>query len=375
MISNAFGIIYTGGDSMRLKDLAYSRSTAAVPFGGRYRCIDFIMSSMVNSGFTNVGIIAQKNYHSLMDHLGSGKEWDLNRKRDGLFMLPPFVTRDNVGLYRGTVEALKNVSGYVRRSSQRYAFVAGSYTIFNTTFNDMLEQHIKSGAEITIMCNDDGSTERPEDQYEDLRVKVDDNGRVTDMEYNPYHPTSTLRSCNVFLMEKTLLEFLVEEAVAHGKYDLSLDVLMPNVKKLRIYSYLYRGFVARLNSPNSFFASNMALLDHNVREDLFNEEHPIYTKVKDEVPARYGRGARPRNSIVADGCIIEGEVEDSILFRGVQVAKGAKVKNCILMQGTQIQENAELNYAVLDKSVIVQQGRQLSGHETFPLLIRKASMV
>jgi glucose-1-phosphate adenylyltransferase len=154
MISNAFGIIYTGDNSLRLKDLTYSRSVAAVPFGGRYRCIDFILSSMVNSGFTNIGIIAQKNYHSLMDHLGYGKEWDLHRKRDGLFMLPPFVTRDNVGIYRGTVEALKSVAGYIRRSSQRYAFLSGSYTIFNTTFHDMMDQHIKTGADITILYNE-----------------------------------------------------------------------------------------------------------------------------------------------------------------------------------------------------------------------------
>ena len=374
MIASAFGIIYTGDDSMRLKDLAYSRSVAAVPFGGRYRCIDFIMSSMVNSGITNVGIIAQKNYHSLMDHLGSGKEWDLHRKRDGLFMLPPFVTRDNTGLYEGTVDALKSVSGYIRRSSQMYAILSGSYTIFNTTFDDMLEQHIRTGADITIMYNEEYVFDK-DAQYEDLRLTMDDTGHVTDLEYNPYHPSSINKSCGVFLMEKTLLEYLVEEAAAHGQHDFSEGVLLRKVDKLRIFGYKYSGFVARLNSPNTYFSCNMALLNKEVRKDLFNEEHAIYTKVKDEVPAKFGPNAQVKNCIIADGCVVDGAVEDSVLFRGVHIAKGAKVKNCILMQATQIQENASLNYAVLDKSVIVKRGRNLSGHETFPVLIRKATIV
>ncbi|MDL2234963.1 glucose-1-phosphate adenylyltransferase subunit GlgD [Christensenellaceae bacterium OttesenSCG-928-L17] len=374
MISNAFGIIYTGGDSMRLKDLAYSRSVAAVPFGGRYRCIDFIMSNMVNSGITNVGIIAQKNYHSLMDHLGSGKEWDLHRKRDGLFMLPPFVTRDNIGMYNGTVDALKSVSGYIRRSSQMYAVFASSYTIFNCSFNDMIEQHIRTGADITIMYNEEYAFDI-DSQYEDLRLTLNEHGQVVDMEHNPYRPSTPNKGCGVYLLEKTLLEYLVEEAAAHGRSDFVDGVLLNKIDKLRIYGYKYDGFVARLDSPNSYFASNMALLDPAVRKDLFNEEHAIYTKVKDEVPARFGAHANVKNCIIADGCVIDGEVENSVLFRGVHIARGAKVKNCILMQATQIQENTELNYAVLDKSVIVKRGRRLSGHETFPVLIRKATIV
>lgn len=374
MITNAFGVIYTGENSMRLKDLAYSRSIAATPYGGRYRCIDFILSGLVNSGITNVGIIAQKNYHSLMDHVGSGKEWDLHRKRDGLFMLPPYVTRDNVGLYRGTVEALKSVIGYIRRSSQRYAIISGSYTIFNTTFNDMIEQHIKTGADITIMYNEEQSFD-PDDQYDDLRLTFDADGRVQDMEINPYHPASPNKSCNVFLMEKTLLEYLVEEASAHGFFHFHEDVLMRNVHKLKIFGYEYKGYVARLNSPQSYFSSNMALLNKATRADLFNDRHPIYTKVKDEVPARYGPAAKSHNSIVADGCVIDGEIENCVLFRGVYIARGARLTNCIVMQAAQIHENAELSYAVLDKSVIVKRGRRLSGHETFPVILRKGSIV
>ncbi|MDD3920818.1 MAG: glucose-1-phosphate adenylyltransferase subunit GlgD [Eubacteriales bacterium] len=374
MISNAFGIIYTGDSNMHLRDLTNSRSVAAVPFGGRYRCIDFVLSNMVNSGIDNVGVIAQRNYHSLMDHLGSGKEWDLHRKRDGLFILPPFVTKENTGLYRGTIDALKSVSGYIRRSTQKYVVLSGSHTIFNCPFNEAIAQHIQSGADVTLMYNEDPSFE-PEDQFKDLRLHVDAAGRVINMEFDPYRPTSNLQSMNALIMEKTLLEYLVEEAASHGMYHFHRDILLRNMNTLKIYGYRYNGFVARMTSLNSYFKSNMALLRDDVRRDVFNPDHPIYTKVKDEVPACYGKNAVARNSIVADGCVIEGEIDNCVLFRGVHVGAGAYLKNCIVMQASEIQEKAHLEDVIMDKSVVVKRGRNLIGHESFPIVLRKGSMV
>ena len=169
MQGKVFGLIYTGESSMQLRDLTFSRSVAAVPFAGRYRCIDFVLASRVNTVLSNVGIIAQKNYHSLMDHLGSGKEWELHRKHDGLFILPPFVTHDNTGIYKGTLDALRSVLGYIRRSAQRYVILTGSHTVFNTTFHAMIEQHISTGADITIMYNDVPAG-HSDDQFDELRM-------------------------------------------------------------------------------------------------------------------------------------------------------------------------------------------------------------
>lgn len=370
----AFGLIYTGESNMQLRDLTFSRSVAAVPFAGRYRCIDFVMSCLVNSGITNVGLIAQKNYHSLMDHLGSGKEWDLHRKRDGLFILPPFVTKENTGIYRGTVDAFRSVLGYVRRSPQRYVLLCGSHTIFNTTFEQMVRQHIETGADITIMYNEEKDF-NPDDQFNNMHLTLDENNRVVDMEMNPFRPTSTKQSCDVFLMEKTLLEFLVEEAVAHGSTDFMREVIQKRVSALKLYGWHYKGYVARLNSLASYFAHNMRLLDRSVREELFNREHPIYTKVKDEAPSQYGSGASVRNSLVADGCTIEGTVENSILFRGVSIAPGASVKNCIVMQATDVREDCKLDHVILDKGVTVKHGRNLVGYDSFPVIIRKGSTI
>ena len=374
MTNNAFGLIYTGEANARLRELTFSRSVAAVPFGGRYRVIDFLLSDMVNTGISNVGLITQRNYHSLMDHLGSGKEWDLHRKRDGLFILPPFVTKDNTGMYRGTVDAIRSVLGYVRRSTQRYVILTGSHTLYNTTYDAMLRQHIETGAEITIMYNVEREFNRA-DQFDDLRLTMDETGRVTDLSLDPYFPTSSFRGCDAYIMEKERLEYLVEEAASHGEYDFMRDVLVKNVDKCRIYGWRYDGYVARLDSVRTFYKHNMELLDPAIRMDLFNPRTPIYTKVKDEVPAKYTDTGRVRNSIVADGCIIEGEVENSVLFRGVHVCKGAVVRDSIIMQACYVGENSTLSNVVMDKGVLILNGRNISGYKTYPVIIRKGTTV
>ncbi|MEG1523439.1 MAG: glucose-1-phosphate adenylyltransferase subunit GlgD [Clostridia bacterium] len=374
MISNAFGLIYTGENNPLLRELTLSRSVAAVPFGGRYRCIDFILSDLVNSGVTSVGLIAQKNYHSIMDHLGAGKEWDLHRKREGLFMLPPFMTKESPGLYRGSVDAFRSCLGYVRRCPQQYVILTGSHTVFNTTFSDMIEKHIQTGADISIMYNEAGEFST-EDQNKDLRLEIVENGRVIGMELNPYRPRTSHQSCDVFILDKLLLEYLVEEAYARGEYDFVRDVLLKKCDTLKIFGYLYQGYVARLDSINEFYKHNMALLDSTVRNDLFNALHPIYTKVKDEVSTKYGENAVVNNAMLADGCNIDGTVENSILFRGVTVEKGATVKNSIVMQGVVIGKNCNIDHVILDKGSSIRDGRTLIGYDNFPIILKKNTIV
>ena len=373
-MESAFGLIYTGEANMQLRELTFSRSVAAVPFGGRYRTIDFMLSDMVNSGITNVGIIAQRNYHSLMDHLESGKEWDLHRKRDGLFVLPPFVTHDNTGVYKGTVDAIRSCMGYIKRSSQRFVVLTGSHTIYNTTYTEMIRRHIESGADITIMYNVEGE-DYDSHGYDDLRLVMDESGRVTDLALNPERPKSRNCSCDVFIMEKQLLEYLVDDAASHAEFDFMRDVLVKNVERLKIYGWRFDGYVARLNSINDFYRHNMALLEKEVSKQLFCHEHPIYTKIKDEVPARYVGDGMAKNSVIADGCVIEGTVENSVLFRGVHVAPGAVVRNSIIMQAVEIGEGSSLEYMILDKGVIIKAGRHLSGHESYPMILRKGTTV
>ena len=371
MMQDAFGLIFTGEVNNYMRDLTMSRAVAALPFGGRYRCIDFVLSDLVNSRIRNVGLITQKNYHSLMDHLGSGKEWDLNRKRDGLFFLPPFSTKDNTGIYRGDIEAFHSVMQYVRRSKQKYLILSGSHMIFNTTFDEILTQHVETGADITIMYNEDPRF-YPDEQNRDLRLVFEEDGKtVKALEWNPRNPSTDFRSCEITILDKAFFEDLVEESYARGGVDFVRDVMLPHVKDFRIMGWRYDGYVARIDSVNTYFMHSMELLEHKAAADLYNPQHPIYTKVKDEIASHYGVHAEASNVMVADGCEIDGTVENSILFRGVTVERGAIVKNSILMQGATVRAGAKLDHVILDKNVTVTPGRSLTGYDGIPLVFRK----
>ena len=371
MNQEAFGLIFTGESNPYMRDLVLSRAVAAVPFGGRYRVVDFVLSNLVNTGIRNVGLIVQKNYHSMMDHLGTGKDWDLNRKRDGLFLLPPFSTKDNTGVYRGDIDAFHSIMQYIRRSSQKYLILCGSHTVFNTTFDAILKQHRETGADITIMYNEDPRF-YPEEQNRDLRLIFEEDGiSVKRLEWNPRNPGSNFRSCEITIINKELFEDLVEEAYSSGGVDFVREVLLPKVRELRIMGWRYDGYVARIDSINTYFTHSMELLDAAAAKDLFNMRHPIYTKVKDEIATQYGNNAEVKNVLMADGCMIDGAVADSILFRGVTVERGAIVKNSILMQGVTVRKGAVLDHVILDKNVTVNAGRQLTGYEGIPLVFRK----
>lgn len=373
MNQEAFGLIFTGEPNPYMRDLVLSRAVAAVPFGGRYRCIDFVLSDLVNTGIRNVGLVVQKNYHSLMDHLGTGKEWDLNRKRDGLFFLPPFSTKDNTGVYRGDIDAFHSVMQYVRRSSQKYLILCGSHTVFNTTFDAILKQHCETGADITMMYNEDPRFD-PDEQNRDMRMLFEEDGlTVKELEWNPRTPRSNYRSCEITIIDKEMFEDLVEESYSRGCVDFIREVLLPmtNEKKLKVMGWRYDGYVARIDSVNTYFAHSMELLNAADAKNLYNMQHPIYTKVKDEIAAKYGDTANVHNVVMADGCQIDGTVENSIVFRGVTVERGAVVKNSILMQGVVVRAGAQLDHVILDKNVIVNAGRQLTGYEGIPLVFRK----
>ncbi|MBC5646885.1 glucose-1-phosphate adenylyltransferase subunit GlgD [Christensenella tenuis] len=375
MLRNTFGLIYAGEQNINLRELVYLRTVGALPVGGRYRAIDFILSNMVNSGIRNIGVIAQRSYHSLMDHLGSGKEWDLSRKNDGLFILPPFSSAENMGTYRGLVDAIKGVMGYISRSKQQYCILSGSYTIFNRTFDDMVECHMDSGADITMLYNEEEADFFRGERYNDVRLHLNEEGRVVDLEINATTSDSKKVGMDTYVMRKDLLEYLVEDCMSRGKYNFVSDLLMGNLNRIKIMGYEHKGYVGRLHSVASYYKINMDFLNRDVQDHLFYSDNQIYTKIKDEVPAKYAKTSNVKNSLVANGCIIEGEVENSILFRGVYVGKGAKIKNSIIMQNSEIYNNSDLEYVILDKSVNIRQGRRLIGDEVFPVIIRKGAIV
>lgn len=375
MLKNVFGLIYCSEQNINLIELTAKRAIGALPIGGRYRAIDFVLSNLVNSGVRNVGVVAQRNYHSLMDHLGSGKEWDLSRKIDGLFMLPPYDTTENSGAYRGMCDAVKNAMSYIRRSSQQYCLVTGAHNIYNTTYNDMFRKHIENNADITILFNTNRTLDDCAQSYSDVRLFMNENGRVTDMEVNSMMPISSNECMDAYIIRKDLLEYLVEDAVSRGKYHWTSEVLLPNINRLKIYGHAHAGYVGRMHSVASYFHINKDLLNIDVQRELFHTGHQIYTKIKDEVPAKYGPESSVKNSLVANGCVIEGTVENSVLFRGVYVGKGATIKDSVIMQDSEIYQNCWLENAILDKQVHVRSGRKLIGDQAYPVIIKKGAMV
>ena len=367
-MKDVMGVIYTGENDARLRELTLTRAIAALPVAGRYRVIDFLVSSMVNSGIRNVGIIMQKNYHSLMDHLGSGKEWDLHGKNNGLKVLPPFLTRENVGVYTGALDALRSNTSYLTRSKQEWLVLSGSNIIYNCDMDALVRAHVASGADVTMMYTRDPSMRR--DEF-GTYLAVDEDGMVADIEVDPTHPTYDCTGMEVFVLRREMLRTLVDKGVAHGFHDLTKDMLLTLMREgsLRIAAYEYTGACWRIDSVQSFFNFNMDVLNGETRRKLF--ERPVYTKVRDEMPARYSDDCHVTNSLVADGCVIEGTVENSILFRGVHVAPGAHVKNCIIMQDGHVHQGAYIENCILDKQAVIKRNARLIGPAAYPIVIAK----
>ena len=367
---DVMGIIYTGENDARLRELTIIRAIAALPVAGRFRVIDFLVSSMVNGGMKNIGVIMQKNYHSLMDHLGSGKEWDLHGKNNGLHILPPFLTRENVGLYPGVLDGLRSNTDYLTRSKQELVVLSNSNIIYNAHFDQMIDFYESTGADITLLYTKDPSMKR--DEY-GTYISVNDNGDVTDIEVEPTHPSYGNTFMQVCVMKREFLKDLVDKAVAHGLHDLARDILLRLVqeKQAKVNAFEYTGVCWNIDSVQSYFKFNMDILKPEIRKKLFIDELPVYTKVRDEMPAFYSKDSHAIHSLVADGCQIEGKIENSVLFRGVKVAPNAYVKNCIIMQDGQVQEGAYIENCILDKQTVIKRNSRLIGPEAYPIVIAK----
>ena len=365
-MTDTVGIIMTGDNDARLAELTRVRSVAALPVAGRYRLIDFTLSGMVNSGISNVGVTTRSNYRSLMDHLGSGKEWDLNRKLYGLRILPPYIQCGEQ--YRGDMDVLHGIKTFLEHSKQKYVLIAHGDILYNPRFEALQQAHIDSGADITVMynyglCN-----------FFVALISVE-NDRVTDIEAHPERPEQCARLLGIYFMEKELLRRQISYCYGRGLHDFLMDVLVRNIGKMNIGAFHYDGYAGKIDSVNAYYHCNMQMLDSSVRKELFFNENFIYTKVKDTVPTYYSDSAVVEDSVIADGCRIEGRVERSIIFRGVHIAKGAVVTNSIVMQNSVIQRDVALDYAVLDKGVTVGQGKRIGGQESFPVIIGKNVMV
>ncbi|WP_040196684.1 glucose-1-phosphate adenylyltransferase subunit GlgD [Candidatus Soleaferrea massiliensis] len=366
------GIIFSNMHDDMIPELTSPRTMGSIPFGGRYRLIDFALSNMVNSGISDIGVVTKSNYQSLIDHLGSGREWDLSRKQGGLSLLPPFG-RASAGMYRGRLEALAGILNFIKHSQAEYVVMADCDIITNIDFRKVIAYHKEKNADITVAYS---NYEIIKDSGMDSTVfEMNEDNRVIDIALNAQHPGNADVYMNYTVIRKKLLEDLIEQTASRDLYSFRKHILLACKDTLNIYAYEHEGYCRRINSIQDYYLANMDLLNVESRGRLFLKDRPIYTKVRDEVPATYGLDSFVSNSLIADGCVIEGHVENSILFRGVQVGKGAVVKNSIIMQAGVICGDANLDYIIADKDCMIKEGRMLMGFNTYPMFIAKGSVV
>lgn len=367
------GIINLSEREDNIKELTYSRPIASIPIAGRYRIIDFALSNLVNAGVQNVSIFTQNKYRSLLDHLGTGKAWDLDRKNDGMFIMTPMFNYYTLGIYRGDIENFKNHIDYIHLSRQNNVIVTSSNMVCNIDYEAAIKQHKETGADITVIYK--SSDNCTEDFYQCNTLNLDGSGRVTGFDINSGKKNESNISMEMYIMKKSLFLDIVHTCVSRGDCDYLRDAVYKNIDKFKVYGYRYDGFLACINSIQSYYKANMQLLDLEISKELFFKHGLIYTKVKDEPPAKYNENARVVNSLVANGSIIDGNVENSIIFRTVKIHKGATVKNSIIMQNCVIEEDALLRNVILDKSVRITKEKQIKGDEIYPIVIEKKAII
>lgn len=368
--NNIMGLIFSNVHDEKIRELTEKRTMGSVPFGGRYRMIDFPISNMVNSGINKVGVITKSNYQSLMDHLGSGKAWDLSRKREGLFMLPPFGNSSSVSNSR--IESLASVTSFLSNSREEYVLLSDSDIVCNIDYMDVFASHMKHKADVTVIYR---YGKLPEKICDPTVYTIDPDGRVRDMLVNPKTEGECNYGMSMLLIRRDLLMKMVSDCVSRNLYNFKRDFLQRNISAYSFYAYELQGYAQTICSMNSYFEANMSLMLPTVRAQLFNKDRPIYTKVRDDMPARYGLGSSVTNSLIADGCVIEGTVENSVLFRGVHIGKGTRIENCVIMQDSFIGPNCKMNYVVMDKDVSIRNDRSLLGFQSYPVFISKGSVI
>ena len=368
---NVMGIIFANEDS--IGTLTEKRTMASLPFGARYRQVDFALSNLTCAGVRHIGIISRHSYQSLMHHIGSGEEWGLELGEGGLEFLTPFAqsTKD---VYRGKLDSLNTAMDFLTFGDDDYVVMIDSAVVSNFDLNAVIAAHIASGKDVTVVtksgiCNGEKDI--------DLALKLSEAGEIADIVCNTKASADYLASMDIFVASKSWLIEKVEQAAAHGESHLDRDLILGGWKNgtVSVNTYSFEGMALFNESAEEYYTNTLALLNKDVRADIFGGAHPVWTKVRDRVPCYYGENVKMENVLIADGCIIEGEVEDSVLFRQVTVEEGAEVENCIILNDCVIGKDAKVKYAILDKDVVVTPGAELCGTKNNPIIVKKGQIV
>ncbi|MGI5856867.1 MAG: glucose-1-phosphate adenylyltransferase subunit GlgD [Candidatus Merdivicinus sp.] len=372
MTSKTMCILFSESYGVSPNELASERTLATIPFAGRYRLIDFVLSSLVKAGVFNIGILTKEHYGSLMDHLGWGKDWDLDRKNGGIKILTPFAKAETaVTRNRSKVDALLSAKAYLESCDIDTVILSDANLVMNIDFEEMLRFHAEREADITILYQNKSCP-----GHTGGVLEPDASGRVIDAYYTTVqHGEPQNAVFGVYIFNKELLISLLDRAYTFGWVDFERDFITKNLNKLKVYGFEHTGFSAVINSVSDYYNASMEILHPEVRRELFYSDTPILTRVKNSVPTVYGFDGKVQNSLIADGCIINGELHNCIVFRDVEIEKGAVLNNCIIMQNTTIHSGARLNCVISDKDVVIAENHVLSGYRTYPFVISKGQRV
>ena len=369
---NVMGIIFA--NDATLGALTDKRTIASLPYGGRYRLVDFHLSNMAAAGVRHVGIITRHNYQSLMNHIGSGEEWGLELEEGGLEFLTPYAM-SRTDTYHGKLSAIHEAMDVLEYGPEdEYVIIADSAVISNIDLQKVLDSHIASGKDVTVVTKAgiaDGKKQL------DLALKLDEQNRITDIAVDYIAQADYLASMDIFVMSKKYLRNTIREFISRNLFHMDRDLILGQWQKnaITINVYAFEGIALFNESANEYFSNSLALINAEIRHDLFEGNHPVFTKVRDRVPSYYGDGCQVKDSILADGCMLEGAVENSVLFRQVTIGKDAQVKNCVIMNDTVVGEGAQLECVILDKDVVVRPGAKLFGTPSHPLVVKRGEIV
>ncbi len=376
-MKNTLGIIIGFDSNNDLRELSEHRPVASVPFGGRYRVIDFMMSNLVNSGCYQVAVLMRDKYQSLLDHLGSGKDWDLSRKRGGMFLLPPnaFAPKSSPLVtenYRTSLEALGSISDMLNKNKSEHVLICSADIVANIPLDEVMKEHKKSEADVTIVC-----TKNPEGGAFDMFLGLSPRHEVEDIRNGDnMGGKCKYKSMGIYIMKRKYLQSLLSDCVTHNLRSFERDAMQHVFKRGdKVHGYVFDKYSAKIENVKGYFSASMDMLDKDIRDQVFLKNRPILTKIYDEAPTYYGEDAEVSDSLIADGSRIEGTVENSIIFRGCTIAKDAIVKDSIVLPNSSIGEGVELSYVVTDKGVTVRENRKMIGGATYPVAIAKNATV
>ena len=368
---NVMGIIFTNDATMG--ELTNKRTMASIPFGGRYRQVDFALSNLACAGVRHVGIISRHSYQSLMNHIGDGEEWGLELEEGGLEFLTPYA-QSTSHTYRGKLESLANAMDFLEYGEEdELVVMIDSAVLSNVDLTAVLNAHVASGKDITVVtkegiCNGEKKI--------DLALKVED-GEIKDMLVDYAASEDYIASMDIFVLSKKFLMKSVKEMIARDKFHMDRDLVLGGWQRglVSVNTYAFDGIAMFNESVEEYFYNSLSLIKKEVRHDMFGGSHPIYTKVRDRVPTYYGEKCKIEDCLVADGCMLDGEAENSVLFRQVSICEGAEVEDCIIMNDSVVGAGAKLKYVILDKNVTVTPGAKLIGTKKNPIIVKRGETV